>query len=202
MAELVNCHFRPAQNIDASHIVLAAGGSFALTALTDQICDPGDGILIATPYWAGLDIALSVHSRATVVPVHVPLEAFFRLESIDYYEEALRNSSTPIKAVLVCNPHNPLGQCYPRETLAALRDFCGRHGLHYISDEVYALSVHRPVPENTRSFVSALEFDQDGTQVHVIYSLSKDFGCNGIRLVGQRAIYQTYIVTKYLYRAP
>ncbi|KAI9149053.1 putative aminotransferase tcpI [Paramyrothecium foliicola] len=184
IAELLNAHFRPAQTVDPSHVVLAAGGSFALTALVEQICDPGDGILIAAPYWAGLDISISVHCHARVVPVHAPLGQFFDPESVSHYEESLKQSPVPIKAVLICNPHNPLGQCYPRETLKAMMDFCSRHGLHYISDEVYALSAHRAGRGGNDSFVSALEAADDAIkdQLHVIYSLSKDFGCNGIRL--------------------
>ncbi|UKZ81577.1 hypothetical protein TrVFT333_009349 [Trichoderma virens FT-333] len=89
MAKLLNSHFRPAQSVDASHIVLAAGGSFALTALVEQICNPGDGILIATPYWSGLDISISIHAHGKILPVYVPLDKFFLPESVEYYEEAL-----------------------------------------------------------------------------------------------------------------
>ncbi|KKK25541.1 hypothetical protein P175DRAFT_0445906 [Aspergillus ochraceoroseus IBT 24754] len=184
MANLLNCRFHPAKTVDPSHIVLAAGGSFALTALVEQICDPGDGILIATPYWAGLDISISVHYNATIIPVHVPLSEFFRPESVQYYEMAIENASVPVKAVLLCNPHNPLGQCYPREALQGMLEFCQRRNLHYISDEVYALSAHSPVPVTCTSFISALQLSTSEIweRIHVIYSLSKDFGCSGIRV--------------------
>lgn len=156
-----------------------------MTALVEQICNPGDGILIAAPYWAGLDISISIHGHASIIPVHMPLWQFFSPESVQYYESALENASMPIKAILVCNPHNPLGQCYPRETLQALLDFCRRHDLHYISDEVYALSAHHPQPVGCSPFVSILQLGEShmSENTHVIYSLSKDFGCNGIRLV-------------------
>jgi aspartate/methionine/tyrosine aminotransferase len=164
---------------------LAAGGSYALEALVEQICDPGDAVMIAAPYWAGLDLSLSIHNDAKVVPIHVPLEEFFQVESVKYYETALEKSTAPVKAVLVCNPHNPLGKCYPRETLQSMSDFSHRNNLHYISDEVYALSLHQNSENegSTASFVSALSLAHGDELVHVIYSLSKDFGCSGIRLV-------------------
>lgn len=185
LANLANCHFSPRSLVEPSQVVLAAGGSFALTALVEQLCNPGDGILIATPYWAGLDISISIHGHAKVIPVHVPLSEFFALESIRYYESAADTSSVPIKAVLVCNPHNPLGQCYPQEVLQALLNFCKRRDLHYIADEVYALSAHRPAPDGFVPFVSILQLDEAeiSEKTHVIYSISKDFGCSGIRLV-------------------
>ncbi|CAG8369859.1 unnamed protein product [Penicillium salamii] len=184
LASLVNRHFCPRVPVETSQVVLAAGGSFALTALVEQICNPGDGILIATPYWAGLDISISIHGHATVVPVHVPLSKCFSPDSVRHYESAADNSFVPIKAVLVCNPHNPLGQCYPRETLQALLEFCQRRDLHYVSDEVYALSAHQPAPEGFIPFSSILQLSESETseRVHVVYSLSKDFGCSGIRL--------------------
>ncbi|KAJ5693882.1 hypothetical protein N7536_004294, partial [Penicillium majusculum] len=161
LAELLNKHFYPATQIEPSQIILAAGGSFALTALVEQICNPGDGILIAAPYWAGLDISISIHGHANIIPVHVLLSGFFGPESVKYYESALENVSIPIKAILVCNPHNPLGQCYPRETLQSLLDFCQRRDLHYISDEVYALSAHQPPPAGFSPFVS-IKWPQQG----------------------------------------
>ncbi|OCK94718.1 aminotransferase GliI, partial [Cenococcum geophilum 1.58] len=184
IATIINQHFNPAISVLASHIVLAAGGSYALEALVEQICDPGDAVMIAAPYWAGLDLSLSIHNDAKVVPIHVPLEEFFQVESVKYYETALEKSTAPVKAVLVCNPHNPLGKCYPRETLQSMLEFSRRNNLHYISDEVYALSLH-PNSEkeySTAGFVSALSLAHGDELVHVIYSLSKDFGCSGIRL--------------------
>ena len=166
--------------MDPSHIVLAAGGSSALSALVQQICDPGDGILLATPYWSGLDIAVTVQSNAVIIPVDVPLASFDDASmTINWYEKALKSATIPIKTILVCNPTNPTGLCYTKEVLLALLDFCNRNSLHFVSDEVYALSVHSA---NTK-FHSALSLHGHTKNVYVVYSLSKDFGCSGVRLV-------------------
>jgi aspartate/methionine/tyrosine aminotransferase len=185
LSELLNHYFKPALPTEPSHFVLAAGGSFALSALVEQILDPGDGVLVATPYWPGLDICFNVHNNVEAIPVHIPLEAYFEAASIRYYEEALQNASVPVKGVLVCNPHNPLGRCYPKESLKTLMAFCKKNGLHYISNEVYGLSQHGDVDGESAfpQFVSVLGLEPQSESVHVIYSLSKDFGCNGIRLV-------------------
>lgn len=189
MASLLNRHFQPRTEVKTEQVVLGAGGSFALNALVEQICEPGDAVLIAAPYWPGLDLSISVHNGAAAVPVHVPLPVFFSAESIAHYEDALARAPAPVKAVLVCNPHNPLGRNYPLATLEALLAFCVRRKLHFISDEVYALSQHAPpaaAADGGGPFVSALQLNpgEDGAGlVHVLYSLSKDFGCNGLRIV-------------------
>lgn len=67
--------------------------------------------------------------------------------------------------------------------------FCEDHDIHYISDEVYALStIESPMSAELTPFISALSIDpsQAGcspSRVHVIWSISKDFGSSGIRLV-------------------
>ena len=65
-----------------AHIVLAAGASYALEALVEQICDPGDAVLIASPYWAGFDISLGLHASVRLIAVHVPICELFETESI------------------------------------------------------------------------------------------------------------------------
>lgn len=75
----------------------------------------------------------------------------------------------------------------PKETLREIARFCGRHGLHLISDEIFAQSVYQtpnvidPVPFN-----SILSLDLTGCIdwqfVHVAYGMSKDYSANGFRL--------------------
>jgi cystathionine beta-lyase len=41
------------------------------------------------------------------------------------------------KALVLCNPHNPIGLLWDRETLARLAEICDRHGIIVISDEIH-----------------------------------------------------------------
>lgn len=52
----------------------------------------------------------------------------------------LNSKGIKTRAVILCNPHNPLGFNYPRETLIAYAKFCQKWDLHLFSDEIYALS--------------------------------------------------------------
>ncbi|GME47790.1 1-aminocyclopropane-1-carboxylate synthase [Neofusicoccum parvum] len=91
---------------------------------------------------------------------------------------------------MVCNPHNPMGRCYPASTLTALMRFCNKHRLHLISDEIYALSIYKPTPTTSETpptpFTSVLSIDYtqhiDPNLLHVMYGLSKDFAASGLRL--------------------
>jgi aspartate/methionine/tyrosine aminotransferase len=100
-----------------------------------------------------------------------------------------------IKAVLLCNPHNPLSRCYNKRELLGLLEFCQEHGLHLIVDEIYALTNLNAVPAKASEFVSALSLVEplvrtgavkvDASRVHVVWSASKLFGMSGFRVVSQ-----------------
>lgn len=63
---------------------------------------------------------------------------------------------------------------------------CQKHRIHFISDEVYALSVFDSGESNTVPFTSVLSIDPagilDSDLIHVTYAMSKDFGSAGLRL--------------------
>ena len=126
----------------------------------------------------------------TVVPANFSdLEESMGSSSISALEEAFTRASCPVKALVISNPHNPLGKCYSRATLEAYLHFCQRHNLHFISDEVFALTAFDSADHPTDpGFVSALSIDPssldcDPWRVHVVWSMSKGFGCCGIKIV-------------------
>jgi len=118
--------------------------------------------------------------------------------------EAAKARGVDIKALIICNPHNPLGtlsyhnireleqqltrtgQCYPRETLIGLLKLCASKGIHLISDEIYALTVYNRDDRVSESFTSVRAIDSTGlidpSLIHVLYGMSKDFGAGGMRL--------------------
>jgi aspartate/methionine/tyrosine aminotransferase len=98
-----------------------------------------------------------------------------------------------IKALLICNPHNPLSICYPKKALVECMEFCQERGLHLISDEIYALTTLNGLASKSTPFVSTLALTEplvpegavkiDPSRVHVIWSASKLFGLSGLRVV-------------------
>lgn len=117
------------------------------------------------------------------------LKDTFTTALIPRLAETIQGSSRPIKALLLTNPQNPFGQCYPRAVLQECIKFCQAHNIHYISDEVYGLSGFQGDEfKNSIAFTSALaidlvDLDCDPWRVHVMWSISKDFGSSGLRMV-------------------
>ena len=95
---------------------------------------PGDKIIIQTPVYDHFRLYIERLGR---VPVENPL-----LWKEDHYEmdfeglECLYDRD--VKALVLCNPHNPVGITWTRETLASLADWCAQHDVLVISDEIHA----------------------------------------------------------------
>lgn len=130
--------------------------------------------------------------KSGVQPIFVPLESFDDIltsKVVGALEAAFESSSRSIKGLLFTNPHNPFGQCYPKTAIEDIIKFCDRKKIHFISDEIYAMSSFvNPEVGDAVPFVSALQLDIEGigcdlSRIHTIWSVSKDLGSSGLRMV-------------------
>lgn len=206
LATHLNEYFHPYKPLTADDI-LATGTATALhEILAFSFGDPGDGILVSRPCYGRFELDFGNKAEMPVVWADSNAENSFKPEVVTYLEEKLLQSNaagTKIKALLIVNPHNPLGisfqhlgemtsanirtgRCYPRDTLLALMAFCQKHRIHFISDEVYASTVFDSGEPDTHPFTSVLSIDPTGIidqdLVHVEYGMAKDFGSAGLRV--------------------
>ena len=131
-----------------------------------------------------------IRSAVTPVPVNVAdVQETFSSSFIQALDDAFTKSSCSIRALVLANPHNPLGRCYPKSVLEECIKFCSDKNIHLISDEVFALSTFScPDEPEATPFISVLALDPGAlgcnpARVHVVWSMSKDFGSSGIKLV-------------------
>jgi aspartate/methionine/tyrosine aminotransferase len=190
MSHFVNRYFQPVSPVKAEQINVSNGVTTSIEGCAFALGNKGNGFLLGQPYYGSFPY--DVGDRAGIKLVRVTFGDVdpFSLDAVAKYEEALLQSEslgTKVKALILCNPHNPLGRCYSRETLIAIMRVCQRHAIHLISDEIYALSVwHNPEYPDAATFTSVLSIDTTNTispeLVHVLWGLSKDFGANGLRI--------------------
>ncbi|KAJ6078759.1 hypothetical protein N7467_008512 [Penicillium canescens] len=197
-ASFFNRFFSPQVAILPEHIVTSTGCSSVIETLIFSICDTGDGILLETPMWDGFAVTSTLRNNVRIVPVRYSRRPTNAADLIQHYSEAMEMATCPIRGLIVCNPHNPLGQIYPTLWLEALLQFCEGHNIHFISDEIYALSTFGATrcgqyanPDTVigleTKFTSVLSMDLkrlgvDPARVHVAYSISKDLGSSGLRM--------------------
>lgn len=100
--------------------------------------------------------------------------------------------------MLVTNPSNPLGTSLTREELNLLINFINEKDLHIVSDEIYSATVFdSPRFISITEAVSDNKFEEDNeiwSRIHIVYSLSKDFGLPGFR-VGMIYSYNETVVS-------
>lgn len=104
--------FSPVSPVCPEHIMTGPGCGPLLDQIFEHLADPGDGVLIAAPYYNGFDADLACRSAVSCVQVYAPsgqgTEAanFEGSSALRGFEEALAGwqSDGQIRAVVVCNP--------------------------------------------------------------------------------------------------
>ncbi|KAN0083639.1 Pyridoxal phosphate-dependent transferase [Elaphomyces granulatus] len=189
LAAHLNRNFRPYEPVDPGHIIVSSSPTALGGILGFTVAEPGDGILVSRPIYGRFELDYGVEAGVEMVYAETEPEDSFLPAVIDKYEAALTDAERRgqrIRALLLVNPHNPIGRCYPIDTLKAILGFCQRHQLHFISDEVYAMCVFDSGSRNAVPFTSILALNLsefiNSNLVHVLYSFSKDFAAGGLRL--------------------
>lgn len=220
VSALFNSEFGARQPITYDQIIVMSGVTSVTDALVWSVCNEGEGVLIPQPLYTGYHLDVNQRSRGVVIPV-----PFYGVEGYTSFDDAFdpgvvrrafeakldatKKDGGRVKAVLLTNPHNPLGRCYvrinrprsvakddskatanrvqPEETIKEIARFCAANNIHLISNEIYARSVFgtkRSAPVVPFSSVLSLDLDRiiDPLLVHVTYGASKDFCANGLRL--------------------
>ena len=95
---------------------------------------PGDSVMTATPVYPPFISAPDYAERELIkVPLCLDSEDRWTLD-IDAMEAAIKPHT---KIFVLCSPHNPVGRVFSKEELTALAEFCERHDLILISDEIH-----------------------------------------------------------------
>ncbi|KAI8680810.1 hypothetical protein LRP88_04414 [Fusarium phalaenopsidis] len=192
LATFLNRHLRPVLPLQPAHFTVTNGCSSAVEHLAWAIASPGDAFLLGRPYYNTFIPDLALRTGCKVIAVEFGNTDPLGPEAVHHYEAAIKRAAEKgqrVAGVIISNPHNPLGRCYSRASLLGLMSLCSKYDLHFISDEVYALSVwenradRNPVPV---PFESCLSLDTADViapdRIHTIWGLSKDFGANGLRI--------------------
>ncbi|RDW94080.1 uncharacterized protein DSM5745_01402 [Aspergillus mulundensis] len=188
-ASHINKYFNPLCPVTPDMIVKTNGCSAAGNMLSFALAEPGDAVLVSKPVYGRFELDYGVQGGVEVVYADTDVDEAFGVGCVERYEEALNTAQERglrVRAVVVVNPHNPVGRCYPPATLIEIMKFCNRHRLHLISDEIYALCVFESGNPEAVPFSSVLSLATpdiiDPNFVHVLYGFSKDFASGGLHI--------------------
>lgn len=121
-----------ALEVSPSQVIVTNGGKQAVYQSFATLLDPGDEVLLPTPYW-------TTYPEAIKLAGGVPVEVFAGADQ-DYLVtvEQLEAARTPkTKVLLWVSPSNPTGAVASPEQTAAIAEWAEANGLWVISDEIY-----------------------------------------------------------------
>lgn len=170
--------------------IVVNGGMQGLYAAFATLLDPGDEVLMFSPYWTPiLDLVAYHEAKAVLVPTD---EA--RREGLT---AALARRTTPRTKLLYWNsPNNPTGDVFPRREVEEVAAFARERGLAVVSDEAYEDLVYEGEPNVP---IASLPGMYERTLT--VYTLSKSYSMTGWRIgyvIAPKA-YQTAVKTVVLY---
>jgi aspartate aminotransferase len=118
--------------ISASQVLITNGGKQAVYQAFATLLDPGDEVLVPTPYWTTYPEAISL-AGGVAVPVMTDERTGYLASVADL--EAARTPRT--KVLLFVSPSNPTGAVYPPGQVAEIGRWAAEAGLWVITDEIY-----------------------------------------------------------------
>jgi aspartate/methionine/tyrosine aminotransferase len=170
--------------VNPQQLIISTGCTGLLFQLSVVLFEVGDSILIPTPYYPAFDQDFGYLGGVRRVPVDPSnLETYnLTVEDLERAYTMAISRNQPPRAVLLTNPHNPLGKVYTTHELRIAVEWCRERKIHLICDEIYALSVFDTSVHGPFVSVAALLENQLGDYVHVLWGVSKDLGGSGLRV--------------------
>ena len=158
--------------IDASvdEVIVTAGGAHALYVAFQAVLDPGDDMLLFSPYWTPIrDMVTGTQARPLLVPTVTA-----RRNGI---AKTLEQFSTPkTRAIYYNTPQNPAGTVFSRAEAEEVAAFAIQRNLIVIADEAYEDLVYEGEHFSIASLPGMAE------RTISTYTFSKSYGMTGWRI--------------------
>ncbi|HSN35999.1 MAG TPA: pyridoxal phosphate-dependent aminotransferase, partial [Arthrobacter sp.] len=158
---------------EAAQVLVTNGGKQAVYNTFATLLDPGDEVIVPTPYWTTYPEAIRL---AGGVPVEVfagPEQEY--LVTVEQLEGALTDRS---KILLFVSPSNPTGAVYSPEQVKEIGQWAASKGLWVVTDEIYEHLTYDGVP-----FTSiATAVPELGDKVVILNGVAKTYAMTGWRV--------------------
>ena len=156
-------------------ILVSPGAKASIVFVMLAVCDPGDEILIPSPYWVSYPSqALLVH--AIPVFMQTKMKDDFKITA-KQLEKTIKSASRP-KVMILNSPSNPTGSVYSKNELEEIAEVCLKYNILIISDEIYEKIIY----DNEKHISIASVSDEVREMTVLINGVSKAYAMTGWRL--------------------
>lgn len=158
---------------DYTQIVVASGAKHSVYIALAAITNPGDEIIIPTPFWVSYYEMVRMVGGTPVI-VEAGEEQNFKITA-QQLEAAITEKT---KCLMLNNPSNPTGMIYSADELRAIADVCVKHDLYILADEIYYQLIYDGI-----EFTSIASLgDEVKERTLLVNGVSKSYAMTGWRV--------------------
>ncbi|MDO4635548.1 MAG: pyridoxal phosphate-dependent aminotransferase [Streptococcus sp.] len=175
LKEAINTYFQNyyGYSVSSDEVVVGAGAKYILYAFFMSVINPGDEVIIPTPYWVSYADQIKT-AEGRPIFIQTIDETNFKVTVSQL--EASRTEKT--KVLLINSPSNPTGMIYSKDELEAIGKWAVKHKILILADDIYGRLVYN---SNVFTPISSIS-DEIRNQTIVINGVSKTYSMTGWRL--------------------
>ncbi len=158
---------------EPEQIVVSSGAKSSLYHAICAMINPGDEVILPTPYWLTYPELIGLAQGKTVY-VDCVKENGYKMTA-DRLEKAITEKT---KCVIINSPNNPTGAVYSEDELKSIAKVIEKHGLYVISDEIYEKLVYG----GAKHYSIACCSDYMKEHTVVVNGVSKSYAMTGWRI--------------------
>ncbi|MEA3328323.1 MAG: pyridoxal phosphate-dependent aminotransferase [Candidatus Omnitrophota bacterium] len=162
-----------ALNYQTEQIVVSCGAKHSLFNILQVLCQKGDQVIIASPYWVSYPQMVKLAgARPIIIPTKINNQ--FKMTG----KQLASSITSRTRAVILNSPANPTGSVYNREELAEIARVVLRHNIYLISDEIYEKIIY-----DKKRHISIASLNKKVNKITIVVNgLSKAYSMTGWRI--------------------
>lgn len=120
--------------MEEENIMFCTGVVAAISSIVRKITQVAENVVVLTPVYNIFFNSIVNNGRNILESPLVYKDEKYSIDFVDL-EEKLKNPQTSM--MILCNPHNPIGYIWPKETLAKIGQLCKKYNVVVLSDEIH-----------------------------------------------------------------
>lgn len=120
--------------IEKDWLIFCTGVVPAISSIVRKLTTPAENVLLLTPVYNIFYNSVLNNGRKVL---ECPLEYNGAEYSINFDDLEKKLSNPQTTMMIICNPHNPVGKIWSRETLQRIGELCLKHHVIVVSDEIH-----------------------------------------------------------------
>ena len=159
-------------NVQQENILVSNGGKHAILTTFMSILNPGDEVLIPSPYWTTYPEAVKISGGNPII-VDTEFDDDFKVNTDQL--DALKTSKT--KILVWVSPSNPTGVVYTKEEAEQIYNWAFENNVWILSDELYEHLVYEGMTSP-----SPAQYDTELNNTIIINGVAKAYSMTGWRV--------------------